>query len=87
MLKIENLKTAKRPSQESLGLEKPVSEYTHEDIPQLCEEIAELFSDLLGALPLEIPPLCEVLHEIPLIDESSNLSTDCLSAQRHFSLR
>ena len=70
MLKIENIKTAERPSQESLGLNKPMSEYTLEDISCLHEEIAELFSDLLEPLPLELPPLCEVLHEIPLIDES-----------------
>ena len=50
-----------------------MSEYTLEDIPQLCEEIAELFSDLLGALLLELPPLHEVLYEIPLIDESKQL--------------
>ena len=50
-----------------------MSEYTLEDIPQLREEIAELFSDLLGPLPLELPPLCVVLHEIPLIDESKQL--------------
>ena len=43
------------------------------DIPQLQEEIAELFSDLLGSLPLELPPLREVLHKIPLIDESKQL--------------
>ena len=73
MLEIENLKTAKRPFQESLGLKKPMSDYTLEDIPQLCEEIAELFSDLLGALPLELPLLCEVLHKIPLIDKSKQL--------------
>ena len=83
VLKIENLKTAKRPSQASLGLKKPTSEYTLKDIPHLHEETTDLFSDLLGALPLEIPPLREVLHEIPLIDESS---IDCLSAQRHFTL-
>ena len=47
-----------------------MSEYMLKDIPQLQEEIAELFSDLLGPLPLELPPLCDVLHEIPLIDES-----------------
>ena len=50
-----------------------MSEYTLEDIPQLREEIAELFSDLLGPLPLELPPLGEVLHEIPLMDESKQL--------------
>ena len=50
-----------------------MSEYTLEDIPQVHEKIVELFSDLLGALPLELPPLHEVLHEIPLIDESKQL--------------
>ena len=50
-----------------------MSKYTLEDIPQLREEIAELFSDLMGPLPLELPPLREVLHEIPLIDESKQL--------------
>ena len=73
VLKIENIKTAGCPSQESLGLKKPLSEYTLEDIPQLHEEIAESFSDLLGPLQLELPPFCEVLHEIPLIDESKQL--------------
>ena len=61
MLKIENIKTAKHPSQESLGLKKPTSEYTLEDVPHLHEEIAGLFSDLLGPIPLELPPLHEVL--------------------------
>ena len=56
-----------------LGSKKPMSKYTLEDIPQLHEEIAELSSDLLGPLPLELPPLREVLHEIPLIDESKQL--------------
>ena len=70
MLIIENVKTAEHPSQESLGLKKPTSDYTLEDIPHLYEEIAELFSDLLEPLPLELLPLCEGLHEIPLIDES-----------------
>ena len=44
-----------------------------EDIPQLHKEIAELFSDLLGPLPLQLPPPHEILHEIPLIDESEQL--------------
>ena len=61
MLKIENIKTAKHPSQESLGLKKPTSEYTLKDILLLCKEITELFSDLLGPIPLELPPLHEVL--------------------------
>ena len=43
------------------------------DIPQLHEEIAENYSDLLGPLPLKLPPFCEVSHEIPLINESKQL--------------
>ena len=47
-----------------------MSEYTLKDIPQIHEAIAEIFSDLLGPLPLELPLICEVLHKIPLDDES-----------------
>ena len=73
-MKTENKNNGEnRTSHIELGLKKPMSEYTLEDIPQLREEIAELFSNLLGPLPLELPPLCEVLHEIPLIDESKQL--------------
>ena len=50
-----------------------MSEYTLKDIPQINEAIAEIFSDLLGPLPLELPLLHEVLHEIPLIGESKKL--------------
>ena len=60
-------------TQESVGLKKSLNEYTHSDIPQLCEEIAERYSDLLGPLPLKLPPFHEVSHEIPLIDESKQL--------------
>ena len=56
-----------------MGLKKSPNEYTHSDIPQLYEEIAEKYSDLLGPLPLKLPPFHEVSHEIPLIDESKQL--------------
>ena len=56
-----------------MGLEKNLNEYAYSDIPQLCEEITESYSDLLGPLPLKLPPFCEVSHEIPLIDESKQL--------------
>ena len=49
-----------------MGLKKSLNEYTHSDIPQLREEIAEKYSELL-------PPFHEVSHEIPLIDESKQL--------------
>ena len=68
-----NINSENCPSHIELGLKKPMSKYTLKDIPQLCEEIAELFSDLLGPLLLQLPQLCEVLHKIPLIDESKQL--------------
>ena len=60
-------------TQESLGLKKELRKYTCSDIPQLHEEIAEKYTDLLGPLPLKLPPIHEVSHEIPLIDESKQL--------------
>ena len=51
-----------------MGLKKSLNEYTCSDIPQLCEEITEKYSDLLGPLLLKLPPFREVSHEIPLID-------------------
>ena len=56
-----------------MGLKKNLNEYKHPDIPQLREEIAESYSNLLGPLPLKLPPFCEVSHKIPLIDESKQL--------------
>ena len=56
-----------------MGLKKNLNKYTCSDIPQLHEEIAEKYSDLLGPLPLKLPPFREVSHEIPLIDESKQL--------------
>ena len=60
-------------TQKSVGLKKNLNEYTRSDIPQLHEEIAEKYSDLLGPLPLKLPPFREVSHEIPLINESKQL--------------
>ena len=60
-------------TQESVGLKKNLNKYTHSDIPQLHEEIAEKYSNLLGPLPLKLPPFCEVSHKIPFIDKSKQL--------------
>ena len=50
-VKIENKTNGENhPSHIELGWKKLMSEYTLKDIPQLHEEIAELFSDLLGPL-------------------------------------
>ena len=59
-------------TQKSVGLKKEMSGYTHSDIPQLHEEIAEKYSKLLGLLLLKLLPIC-VSHEISLIDESKQL--------------
>ena len=60
-------------TQQSVGLKKNLNKYTHPDIPQLYEEIAESYSDLLCPLPLKLPPFCEVSHKISLIDKSKQL--------------
>ena len=60
-------------TQKSVGLKKELSKYTCSDIPQLQEEIAEKYSNLLGPLPLKLSPIHEVSHEIPLINESKQL--------------
>ena len=39
-------------TQEPVGLKKNLNKYTCSDIPQLREEIAEKYSNLLGPLPL-----------------------------------
>ena len=56
-----------------MGLKKNLNKYTRSDIPQLHEEITEKYSDLLGPLPLKLPPFHEVSHKIPLIDKSKQL--------------
>ena len=56
-----------------MGLKTNLNKYKHSDIPQLREEIAKHYSNLLGPLPLKLPPFHEVSHEIPLIDESKQL--------------
>ena len=56
-----------------MGLKRSLNKYTHSDIPQLHEDIAEKYNDLLGPLPLKLPGFHEVSHEIPLIDESKQL--------------
>ena len=56
-----------------MGLKKSLNKYTCSDIPQLREEITEKYSNLLGPLPLKLPPFREVSHKIPLIDKSKQL--------------
>ena len=48
----------------------PRVRYSQVDIPRLREHWFEEYSDLLGPIPLELPPWQEVNHHIPLIDEN-----------------
>jgi hypothetical protein len=53
----------------SSGIE-PDRRYSPADIPRLREHWFKEYSDLLGPIPLELPPFREVNHHIPLIDEN-----------------
>jgi hypothetical protein len=44
--------------------------YKPTDIPQLRENWFEEYADLLGPIPLVLPPFREVNHHIPLIDDN-----------------
>ena len=46
---------------------------TKEDIPLLKERWKERIADLTGPIPLELPPLREVNHRIPLIEENKKV--------------
>ena len=48
---------------------KPKPMLTKLDIPRLREQWFERYDDILGPIPLELPPLREVNHHIPLVDE------------------
>ena len=52
---IDKKDSANCQTQQPVGLKKNLNEYTHSDIPQLCEEITESYSNLLGPLPLKLP--------------------------------
>lgn len=45
---------------------------TDEDIPKLRKQWYESCKDIMGGAPAELPPLREVNHKIPLIDEGAN---------------
>ncbi|KAF8219059.1 hypothetical protein L208DRAFT_1178417, partial [Tricholoma matsutake] len=42
---------------------------TKKDIPHLCEEWKQSCQDILNRVPDELPPLWEINHQIPLVDE------------------
>jgi hypothetical protein len=46
---------------------------TDNDIPCLREEWMERITDLVSGIPLELPPLREVNHEINLVDPTKRI--------------
>jgi hypothetical protein len=46
---------------------------TDNDIPCLREEWMEKITDLVSGIPLELPPLREVNHEINLVDPTKRI--------------
>ena len=52
---------------------------TEEDISQLREQWFHKYSDILGGAPPELPPLREVNHRIPLIDEGKRYTYHLLA--------
>jgi transposase InsO family protein len=56
-------------SNPSMHTSKGHAKLTPLDIPRLREQWFEKHADILGPIPLELPPLREVNHHIPLINE------------------
>jgi hypothetical protein len=54
------------------------------DIPRLCEELMERITDLVSGIPLELPPLREVNHEINLVDPTKRIRYRLPKCPEHF---
>jgi hypothetical protein len=54
------------------------------DIPHLCEEWMGKITDLISGIPLELPPLHEVNHEINLVDPMKRIRYRLPKCPRHF---
>ena len=39
------------------------------DYQELCKQWFMKYNNIISGVPLELPPLCEINHRIPLIDE------------------
>ena len=44
-----------------------------DDIPQLCKSWDDNITDLVSGIPLNVPPIQEVNHEINLIDPKKHI--------------
>jgi hypothetical protein len=47
--------------------------FTDNDIPRASEEWMDKIDDLVSGIPLELSPLCEVNHEINLVDPTKRI--------------
>jgi hypothetical protein len=57
---------------------------TDNDIPRLREEWMDKINDLVSGIPLELPPLCEVNHEINLVDPTKRIRYRLPKCAEHF---
>jgi Reverse transcriptase (RNA-dependent DNA polymerase) len=57
---------------------------TDDDIPRTSEEWMEKVTDLVSGIPLELPPLCEVNHEINLVDPTKRIRYLLPKCPEHF---
>jgi Reverse transcriptase (RNA-dependent DNA polymerase) len=57
---------------------------TNNDIPRLCEEWVDKINDLVSGIPLELPLLREVNHEISLVDPTKHVRYRLPKCPEHF---
>jgi hypothetical protein len=57
---------------------------TDNNIPCASEEWMENITDLVSGIPLELPPLCEVNHEINLVDPTKCIRYRLPKSSKHF---
>jgi hypothetical protein len=57
---------------------------TETDLLQLCEQWIEKFADLCGEIPLRLPPLRPVNHEIHLIDPDKQYNYHLPKCMDHY---
>ena len=67
----KNIKIQTRPRVEAQSLVDSKDPYVPSNIPKLREQWFDRNSDLLGPIPLELPPFREINHRISLIDDNA----------------
>ena len=56
----------------------------NDDIPQLCKSWDNNITDLVSGIPLKLPPIREINHEINLIDPKKCIHYHLLKFPEHF---